>query len=344
MENPDTVRGLRPAFIGVDEAAMISEEAYDILEGRTIQTNCAIVLTTTPRGKRHWLYRRLFVPGSPPDSKHHNPELYDPERVGVQTATIYDNPFIDPKNREAMIRSYGGPNSLWAKQELFGEFVDYQGLVFPAFSEETCVVPVNKVPPQNQFTFIASGQDWGFRDPSVIIAGGVRNGVWWIVDEFYESGVDIDELGAEMAAMRATWGIKRFWADSAEPARISHYRKQGLPIFPVRKPRIITRLHYINSLFHQGRLMVSARCVNLIRELSMLQWPENAKDKRDETVKPIGSDHALDALAYLLESEKSLLASTTPVYDDERDSDVGEWRVGRPVRQVKADGHHAGYW
>lgn len=83
MENPDTLRGLRPAFIGGDEAAMFSEEGYDILEGRTIQTNCAIFLTTTPRGKRHWLYRRMFVPGSPPGSIHHKPDAYDPERVGI---------------------------------------------------------------------------------------------------------------------------------------------------------------------------------------------------------------------------------------------------------------------
>lgn len=270
LENPDTLRGLRPAFIGGDEAAMFTEEGYDILEGRTIQTNCPIFLTTTPRGRRHWLYRRVFVPGSAPDSKHHDPAKYDPERVGVVTATIYDNPFVDPKNREAMIKSYGGPDSLWAKQELFGEFVDYQGLVFTAFNEDTCVVPQNKVPKPEELGFVAAGQDWGFRDPSVIITGGVKNGIWWITDEFYQSNVDIDELGAEMASMRTENQIKRFWADSAEPARISHYRKSGLPIFPVVKPKIVPRLHYINSLFHQGRLMISARCVNLIRELSML--------------------------------------------------------------------------
>lgn len=343
MENPDTLRGLRPAFIGADEAAMFTEEGFDILEGRTIQTNAPIVLTTTPRGKRHWLYRRVFVPGSAPGSKHHVPAQYDPERVGVQTATIYDNPFVDARNREAMIKSYGGPDSLWAKQELFGEFVDYQGLVFSAFNEDTCVVPSDKVPTPDALGFVAAGQDWGFRDPSTILVGGVRQGVWWITDEFYEPGTDIDELGAEMQSLRSEWQIKRFWADSAEPARISHYRKQGLPIFPVKKPKIVPRLHYINSLFHQGRLMISARCVNLIRELAMLQWPEEAKDRRDESVKPIGSDHALDALAYLLLSEKSLLSATSPVYDDE-ESDVGEWKPRVVPRPVKADRATAGYF
>lgn len=115
MDAPDTVRGLRPAFIGVDEGSYISEEAYDILEGRTLQTSAPIVITTTPRGRRHWLYRRVFVPGSGPESKHYNPELYDPKRYFVQTATVYDNPYISEESREAMIKSYGGPHSNWAR-------------------------------------------------------------------------------------------------------------------------------------------------------------------------------------------------------------------------------------
>lgn len=111
-----------------------------------MQTGAPIVITTTPRGKRHWLYRRVFVPGSGPGSKHYVVGKHDPERVFVQTATVYDNPFIEEKERTAMIASYGGKNSLWAKQELFGEFVDYQGLVFTGFNEDTCVVLPDKVP------------------------------------------------------------------------------------------------------------------------------------------------------------------------------------------------------
>ena len=337
LDQPDAIRGLRPFFIGVDEGSYISEEAYDVLEGRTLQTGAPIVITTTPRGKRHWLYRRVFVPGSGPESKHYVFGKHDPERVFVQTATVYDNPFIEEKERVAMIASYGGPNSLWAKQELFGEFVDYQGLVFTGFNEDTCVVMADKVPVRETLGFVAAGQDWGVRDPSVILVGGVKDGIWWIVDEFYEPGVEIDALGAEMAAMQSTWGVKRFWADSAEPARISHYRKQGLPVYPVVKPRIVPRVHYLNSLFQQGRLMISAKCINLIRELATYQWPADSGGVKDERVNPIGSDHTLDSLAYLTISEKGLLISSSPLYNESSDTDVGEWRSNqKPVSSSPA--------
>lgn len=88
--------------------------------------------------------------------------------------------------------------------------------------------------------------------------------------------------------------------------------------------------------------MISARCTNLIRELAMLQWPENIADKKDESVKPLGSDHALDALAYLVESERSLLQATTPVYGDEL-LGIGEWRTKPTVQPTKSH-HSAGYW
>lgn len=163
----------------------------------------------------------------------------------------------------------------------------------------------------------------------MILVAAIKDGIWWIVDEFYEPGMEIDALGSEMAAMRTTWGIRRFWADSAEPARISHYRKQGLQVFPVVKPRIVPRVHYLNSLFQQGRLMVSAKCINLIRELATYQWPTDSGGVKDERVNPVGSDHTIDALAYVLISEKNLLISSSPVYSDESDSDVGEWRRGQ---------------
>lgn len=219
---------------------------------------------------------------------------------------------------------------------MFGEFVDYQGVVFTAFNEDVCVVSPDKVP--RELSFVAGGLDWGFRDPSVVLIGGVRDGVWWIVDEFYESGVDIDALGAEIHSMQQTWKAKRLWGDSAEPARISHYRKMGLPLYPVVKPKIVPRVHYINSLFSQGRIVISAKCQNLIRELAMYQWPDGSDGLKDEKVNPVGSDHALDALAYLLHSEKSLLASTQPQFSS--DDDVGEW--GGPLKLKVARGARVG--
>lgn len=89
--------------------------------------------------------------------------------------------------------------------------------------------------------------------------------------------------------------------------------------------------------------MISARCINLIRELGMLQWPENVADRKDEAVKPIGSDHALDALAYLLESEKSLLQSTSPLYDSENDG-IGEWKTNKLPNLQKTNRVTAGYF
>ncbi len=342
VDNPDTIRGLRPAFILCDEAAYYSEEAWDVIEGRTTQTAAPIVLTTTPRGKRHWLYRKVFVKGAPPGHPHHNPEEYNPERYFVQVATIFDNPYVSDEERNAKIDAYGGPDSLWARQELFGDFVDYEGLVYTSFDEGKMTLPAKDMPSPWTYEFVSGGVDFGWTDPSVSLMVGLKKGVWYVFHEIYKSQLEIDKFGAMINAQRANCRLMRLWADSADPGRIDHYSRAGLPMYPVQKPRIDQRIQYLNSLFAQNRIIISQDCTNLIHELTTYQWPHN-RDKKSETqVKPIGPDHALDALTYVLWSERNMLNSTRPLFVD-----TVEW--GKPLDFTAktlpdAPAITAGYW
>lgn len=342
VDNPDTIRGLRPAFILCDEAAYYTEEAWDVIEGRTTQTAAAIVITTTPRGKRHWLYRKVFVKGAPPEHAHHNAEEYNPERYFVQVATIFDNPYVSDEERDAKIVAYGGADSLWARQELFGDFVDYEGLVYTSFNEEKHTLYNKDMPSPWTYEFVSGGVDFGWTDPSVSLMVGLRKGVWHVFHEIYKSQLEIDQFGAMINSQRANCRLMRLWADSADPGRIDHYSRAGLPMYPVQKPRIDQRIQYLNSLFAQNRIIISQDCINLINELSTYQWPHNKAGKSETLVKPIGPDHALDALAYVLWSERNMLNGTRPMFSD----DV-QW--GRPLNMDAEAGSDVvkisdGYW
>lgn len=337
-ENPDSLRGLRPVFVLLDEGAYISLEAYRIIEGRTLETGGIITITTTPRGKRHWLFREVFVKGAPPGHPQHDPNEYDPERFFVQVATVYDNPYIAEAERQALIKSYGGEGSRQARQELFGEFVDFKGIVLDRFDEAVHVVAHEEMP--QAFEYVAGGVDFGFPAPSTSYVLGFRKGVWYVTDEFYERRVEIDALGAEMAAQRSQFRVSRFWADSADPGRISHYQKSGLPVYPVVKPRILQRLDYLNSLFAQNRVMIDSNCVELLNELTSLSWPDDA-DLDNPSIKPIGSDHGIDGITYPLWSERSWLTSYTPQHLDDDD-----WGVplsgGTPTRVTTVSAGYPG--
>ncbi len=113
-------------------------------------------------------------------------------------------------------------------------------------------------------------------------------------------------------------------------------------MYPVQKPRIDQRIQYLNSLFAQNRIIISQDCMNLIHELTTYQWPHNKDGKSETQIKPIGPDHALDALAYVLWSERNMLNGTRPLFVDNV-----EW--GRPLDMnmrpaPDAREHSAGYW
>lgn len=323
VDNPDTIRGIRPFFIGCDEAAYFKEEAWDVIEGRTTQTAAPIVITTTPRGKRHWLFCKVFVKGAGPESQHYNKEEYNPDRFFVQVATIFDNPYIQEEERQAKIDAYGGLETNWARQELLGEFVDYEGIVYTSFDEDKMTLSAKDMPSPWTYEFVSGGVDFGWTDPSVSLIAGLKKGVWYIFSEIYKPQLEIDRFGAMINQQRSNCRLMRLWGDSADPGRIDHYTRAGLPMYPVQKPRIDQRIQYLNSLFAQNRIVISKDCFNLINELSTYQYPNNKSDKSETQIKPIGPDHALDALAYVLWSEKNLLDSSRPFF-----SDPVEW--GKP--------------
>jgi len=322
---PDSLRGIRPCFIGVDEAAYVSSEAWDVIDGRTTQTAAPILVTTTPRGRAHWLYSKLFVPASGPDSPHYDASAYQPDRYFVEVMTVYDNPYITEEEREAKIRSYGGLHSLWARQELLGEFVSFEGLIFKSFNEDVQVIPpkrINGWREEDDFEMVIGGIDFGFTDPSVVTVYGLRRGVWVQLAEHYERGMQLDKLVAVAHKFRQDWGITRYWADSEDPQKVNYMAAQGVPVMPVIKPKVVTRIQYVDQLFAQGRILISSENVQTIRELTTYSWPEGNDGKPDPSRKPIGDDHALDTMGYALWSEKNMLAATLPNYDTEEDDDI----------------------
>lgn len=111
-DDPDHLRGPNIAWIWLDEAQLMSEEAWHIIEGRLREGVRRAWATFTPNGKRHWTYR---VFGQ--DSSNH--KLFH--------ARTQDNPWLPKDYIAALEASYTGS---FAAQELGGEFVEPEGALF----------------------------------------------------------------------------------------------------------------------------------------------------------------------------------------------------------------------
>jgi hypothetical protein len=107
-DEPDRLRGPNLSGMWMDEASLMSHEAFDIAIGRLREGGEQgwLAATFTPKGMEHWTYA-TFATGQP------NTALFR-----CRTA---DNPFLPPDFSETVRRQY---THEFAEQELEGEFID----------------------------------------------------------------------------------------------------------------------------------------------------------------------------------------------------------------------------
>ena len=124
-ENPE-IRGPSKAGLWIDEASIIKKVAFDttIAVLRYKGQAGSVTLTFTPRGRKHWTYDKFYERVVGEDGV-----IRDVPRPGtlLVRASTRDNPFVS-EQYDANLR--GQYTAAFAQQELEGEFVDIEGLLF----------------------------------------------------------------------------------------------------------------------------------------------------------------------------------------------------------------------
>ena len=191
---------------------------------------------------------------------------------------------------ESLERSYTGE---FAKQELEGEFISLEGLVYPMFREDVHI----KQLPAAMFQHWALALDEGYTNPAVILLIGIdADGRLHIAREFYQTGV----LQSRVCETASTWALEYHTnaaiVDASAAGLIADLRNYGL-VADGHKGRVLDGITIIQDLLkvaHDGkpRLTIDPACVNTVNEFESYIW----KPGKDEPVKE--NDHALDALRY----------------------------------------------
>jgi PBSX family phage terminase large subunit len=278
-DRPHTLRGPNVDFIWVDEAAYLPNknydgETFDILLGRTAATRGQILLTTTPSG-RNWLYERFVAK---PDKDY-----------AIFKATINDNIYVSDEEKERLYKQYTGA---FRRQELEGEFVNWEGLIFPNFSQEKVVKKYSKN--FSSYDLIVLGIDWGYSAPSAIVAVGLKEGIYWVIGEYYQRQVSIGGLCNVINSFIKTYEARLAYVDPSTTLLIQELQAEGLPVMPAKRESVLMRIGKISSLLDADKLKITVACPNLIREMLnyMFKTPEKPMEGQD--------DHAIDALGYAI--------------------------------------------
>lgn len=282
-EHPERLRGPSISWWYGDEAALYPAMVRKIMLGRLRQYGQRghDWLTTTPKG-RDWIWK-LFV--------HEQRAGY--EMIRARTA---DNPYLDRAFVADLEAEYTGD---FARQELEGEFVAFEGLVYPEFDRERHIVTVRP----ETFAQVIAGVDWGFTNPGVMLVFGVDgDGRMWGLHEEYVRQRRIEEWARVAADLRDTYGVTRFVCDPSEPDYIRALKDAGCraegannsvrPGIQAVKNRLVVRPDGL------PRLLLAPGMVWTASEFEQYQWRTNPRGEgfADEPMK--ANDHAIDSLRY----------------------------------------------
>lgn len=287
----ERLRGLNLAWAWMDEAAYQPRKVYNVLSDRLrVGDYRNLFATTTPRGY-NWVYD-VFADDHadqpdidlPDGAVYRSPTTTSVLGVSTRANPAHPDDYIARQERQRSGEAY--------EQEIEGEFVNFEGLVYKWFDDSNRI-GTDALP--DQYDRTVYGLDFGGSVPTALVACRQRGDDWYIVDEFYESRVTDDAIAREAQRMYDAYGRGPIYCDH-EPRTIEKLSREGLNAKQADKA-VDEGIRHIAGL--RDRLFVLQRCQSLIDEFNSYQY-KNGGDS-DDVLKE--QDHALDALRYALFSD-----------------------------------------
>jgi len=267
-DKPDRLRGPNLHWAWIDEGGLCRNETWEITIGRVRADKALgdVWITSTPKGKSHWTYKQA-------------------DHMKMFRAATLDNPYVSDEWKESLLASYTGN---FLRQEVYGEFVSFQGLVYNMFDVTKHVMECPFEPVGFELAV-----DEGYTNPAVILKiAESADGEYHVCDEWYERG----KLHSQIVDKALSMGKYDAVIDSSAAGLRAAFRNAG---FTVRasKGRVLDGVAQVQELLRvrkdkPPRLTIDPSCVHTINEFESYVWRED----RDEPVKEF--DHAMDALRY----------------------------------------------
>jgi len=294
--NPDSIRGIEFSLWCIDEVAQC--DRYLVEVGAPCQRQAGYpkqtIVTGTPEG-RNWAFNMFMNPAS------RIPPVNGKEQISFYKATPLGNPFLPEDYVDELKALYSG-NPTMAAQEIYGEVVAFEGLVFPNFRWDTHV----KKPEKVEFRRVLGGMDFGMTDPSVILLMGMDDSNRrWVFKEFYMKQAGMRPLETA-ARWRAEYKTQVYFADPHNPHEIATMNGAMIPVVKGDARAIETRIRVINNLLEDKPggpgLYISPECPNLIAEMQTYAHARDTQleEKFSDTLKKKQADHAIDAMGYMI--------------------------------------------
>lgn len=296
-DDPDRLKGSNLAWVGLDEAAQMSEDAYIIALSRIREPRARIrqlFITTTPEGY-NWLYEKQ-------------------DKLKIINASTEDNPHI-PESYIKML--YDNYDSQLIEQYLKGKFVLLnKGQVYYAFDRKYNLTE-NKY---NSYLPINLCVDFNVNPSCYAVIQNI-NGIDYVIDEIIVKNSNtekaakmfIDKYPGKQVYIYGDYsGTFRHTSSMTTDYDILRAIIKPLDIRVKNNPPVIDRINAVNSRLcnakGERRLFVNAECKTVIKDFEQVVYKEG---KREIDKSNLDLTHISDAIGYYIEYNYSLKGKAT---------------------------------
>jgi len=269
IDQPQKVRGRKRDVLFINEANEINLEDWRQL---LLRTTGRVLIDYNPSDEFHWIYD----------------EVIPREDAAFFQTTYKDNPFLPESVVMEIERFKEADENFWRVYGL-GERGASQATVFTHWKE------IDQIP--NEYKLLNLGLDFGYTADPTAIVRVYTDGHGFAVDELcYATRLtnsDISKVLRDSGVSRSDVII----CDSAEPKSIDEIHAHGFNTHGARKGKDSVKNGI--QFLHSRPLLVTARSVNVIKELRNYKWKEDKNGK--QLNEPVDSfNHAIDAMRYAI--------------------------------------------
>ncbi len=282
-------------FVWFDEEP--PKDIYEECLMRILDKRGDIFATMTPLKGLTFVYDEIFL------NKKNNPEVW------YEFMEWADNPYLSKAEVEQLTASLSDDQ---LESRRYGRFKSSEGLVYPEFDENECVIEPFSVPFEWQDTLSI---DPGLNNPLSCHWYCVDyDGNIYVVAEHYEAGQSVDyhakkikEISARLGWHTDVKGRIESLIDSAANQKTLASNKSVAELFYDNGILVNTRvnkdmfsgINTVKRYFKERKIYVFKNCTNLIRELKSYWWGSGDTPKKYD-------DHCLDELRYYVMSKPQL--------------------------------------
>lgn len=296
------IRGTTFAGAYVDEATLIPESAFKMLQSRLRIPGAKLFCTTNPDSPYHW-FKRDYIDNN--------------SDVKSWKFLMEDNPFLTKDYKDYLKRQYKG---LWYQRFIEGKWVQAEGAVYDFFDEAFHVIEHTP----DVANYYVCGVDYGTTNPCAFVLVGYNPNKplnMWVEDEYYFNSNKAQhqktdsEYAQDLIKFIENKNVKAIYIDPSAASFKQELIRQGIEIVNDADNEVIDGIHFVRMLLSNGTIKVVRKCTNLISEFQSYVWDKKATEKGiDKPLKE--NDHALDALRYALFSHFFTLIGTVRTAKD----------------------------